>query len=101
VVDRYSQSSEMNVPKAWLDHCKQLSQGIQTSQFALANHILLNILSSRTLSFKSRVDILDLGATIKVTRDSSLFDAIKLVAKESNDQHIRAKRLNVFPRPIS
>jgi hypothetical protein len=57
----------MNVPKAWLDNCKQLSQGIQTSQFALAKHVLLNILSSRTLSFKSRVDILDLGATIKVT----------------------------------
>ena len=53
------------------------------------------------LSFGSRVDILDLGVTIKVPRDSSSFDAIKSLARESNDQHIRAKTLNVFPRPIS
>ena len=62
---------------------------------------MLSILSSHTLISKSKVNILDLGPTIKVIRNSRLSDAVTLLAKESKDQHIKAKRLSVFPRPIS
>lgn len=71
----------MNVPKAWLDYCEQLSRVVQTSQSVPANRVLLNILSSRTLILKLGVDILDLGAIIKVTRDSLSFDSTALFAR--------------------
>jgi hypothetical protein len=46
-------------------------------------------------------DILDFGVTIRVDRDIPSWGEPSWLASESRDEHTRARRLKVFPRPIS
>lgn len=46
-------------------------------------------------------DILDFGVTIRVACDVPPLGEPSWLASESRDEHTRARRLKVFPRPIS